>query len=50
MLSRVVQFISGLFLLALLAVPASATTQVTDVRLWSGPEGTRVVLRVPIGS
>lgn len=42
--SRAAPFIACLFLLELLAAPASATTQVTDVRLWSGPEGTRVVL------
>lgn len=42
--SRAAPFIACLFLLELLAAPALATTQVTDVRLWSGPEGTRVVL------
>lgn len=38
------RIISCLVLLAVFAAPARATTNVADVRLWSGPDGTRVVL------
>ncbi len=48
MISRPAQFAMNLLasvaLLAALAAAAAAPTQVNDVRLWSGPEGTRLVL------
>ncbi len=44
MFSWLTRFFSGLVLLGACIAPAFAVTSVDDVRLWSGPEGTRVVL------
>jgi N-acetylmuramoyl-L-alanine amidase len=40
----IAHFLAFLGLLAAFTAVASAPTRVTDVRLWSGPEGTRLVL------
>ena len=40
----VVRCLAGLGAIFTAVAPASALTRVTDVRLWSGPEGTRLVL------
>lgn len=40
----VVRCLAGLGAIFIAVAPASAVTRVTDVRLWSGPEGTRLVL------